>query len=133
MDPHEYPMTTAVASHEGNLRALYALSGGDTDGIDPSEIEALGIGSENCEDQAREALDTYALDISTNILLTITLAVGGPTQLMSARIERDGNGWERVGRVTYFDSWAQPHETELDDDSPLVMLFDEHVELTAVN
>jgi hypothetical protein len=131
MQAHEHAMAAAIMSHENNLTALYSAANGDADDTPATELEALGVDTEDTEESARDALDSYALGASTSTVLTVTLAVGGPTQYLSATVERgEHGGWERTTNVTFFDSWAVPNETVLADDSPLVTFFDnEHVEL----
>lgn len=129
MEAHQHPMTASVDSHERNLSALYAAANGET--TDATELESLGVDSDDAEESARDALTGYALDADTSTILTVTLAINGPTQHLSAKVERtEHGGWERTGDVTYVDSWAVPTETVLADDSPLVTFFDnEHVEV----
>jgi hypothetical protein len=131
MKAHEHSMASAVTSHENNLSALYGAADGDAGDAPATELEALGVDAGDTEESARDALDSYALGASTSTVLTVTLAVGGPTQYLSATVERgEHGGWERTTNVTFFDSWAVPNETVLSDDSPLVKFFDnEHVEL----
>lgn len=130
MKSHEHAMATAVTSHENNLSALYAAANGDAGDTPAGDLESLGVDTDDTEESARDALNSYALEASTSTVLTVTLAVGGPTQYLSATVERGQHGWERAGDVTFFDSWAVPNETVLTDDSSLVTFFDnEHVEL----
>jgi hypothetical protein len=126
MEPHEHTMTSAVDAHEYNLSVLFRAAAGDAD--DAFGLDMLGVDVDNAEDSAREALDAYDLEASTSTILTVTLAVGGPTQTMSAKVVKEQYGWQRDSRVTFSDSWAVPSETELPDESPLVQLFDERVE-----
>lgn len=131
MQAHEHAMATAVTSHENNLSALYAAANGDAGDMPTAELESLGVDTDDTEESARDALNSYALEASTSTVLTVTLAIGGPTQYLSATVERwVHGGWSRTNSVTFFDSWAVPNETVLADDSPLVTFFDnEHVEL----
>jgi hypothetical protein len=131
MEAHQHPMSASVASHEDNLIKLFAAANGDWE-APADELAALGVDCDEIEDSARDALTAYALDVKTSTILTVTLAIGGPTQYLSAPVERRSKygTWERTGPVTYFDSWAVPEATELNPDSPLVAFFDnEHVEL----
>jgi len=94
-----------------------------------SELESAGVDVDDVNDSATEAIDEYALSVDTRTVLTVTLAIGGPTVYMSADISRDQHGsWGRDSRVTFVDSWAVPSETGLSDDSYLVTLFDRYVE-----
>jgi hypothetical protein len=94
-----------------------------------SELESIGVDVDNLEESATEALDQYGLSLEAQTVLTLTLAVGGPTVYLSAPVERDRFGsWERVDSVTFFDSWAVPRETVLSGDTSLVAMFDRHVE-----
>jgi hypothetical protein len=94
-----------------------------------SELESVGVDVDDVNDSATEAIDEYALSVDTRTVLTVTLAIGGPTVYMSADVERDQYGtWTRDSRVTFVDSWAVPSETGLSDDSYLVTLFDRYVE-----
>lgn len=130
MEAHQHPMTASVASHERNLSVLFAAANGD--GETPAdELDALGVDADNAEDSARDALIDYALSSDTTTVLTVTLAVGGPTQRLHATVERNRHGtWERISPVFFADSWAVPESTELNPDSRLVQFFDnEHVEL----
>lgn len=113
-----------------SARCPFEAFHGDTPAGD---LESLGVDAQDVEESARDALNSYALEASTSTVLTVTLAIGGPTQYLSATVERDQHGgWERTNSVTFFDSWAVPNETVLADDSPLVTFFDnEHVELMA--
>lgn len=131
MQAHQRPMAASVDGHERNLSVLIGAANGDSDSQRPDELDSLGVDLDEPEESAREALGAYALSAETSTILTVTLAIGGPTQSLSAPIERNQYGsWERTGPVTYTDSWAVPESTELSPDSPLVAFFDnEHVEL----
>jgi hypothetical protein len=132
MEAHQHPMSASVASHEQNLFLLFAAANGDAKKPMSAELDALGVDADNAEDSARDALTEYALAAETSTILTVTLSIGGPTQYLSAPVERRSKygAWARTGPVTYFDSWAVPEATELNPDSPLVEFFDnEHVEM----
>jgi hypothetical protein len=126
MDAHQHKMTTSVKSHEGNLRTLFAAANGDT--TDPDALDSLGVDVDDPEESARDAINSYALEATTKTVLTVTLAIGGPTQQLSATVERGKYGWMLATTVVFFDSWAVPSEVQLPDDSPLVQLFIEHLD-----
>jgi hypothetical protein len=91
-------------------------------------LDRLGVDVSNIRESAREAVDNYALEASVKRVFQLTLAVGGPTQWLSAPIERETYGWTRCAPVTFHDSWAVPQETFLPDESPLVALIDRAIE-----
>jgi hypothetical protein len=126
MQDHETTMSEAFTSREVDVMGLYYAIDGK--GV-PTNADELGIDVDDLEESARDALCSYALDVSTSTVLTVTLGVGGPTTYLSATIERVGHGWERQTAVSFFHSWAVPNETTLPDDSSLVRMFDEHVEV----
>lgn len=131
MEAHEHTMSDAVASRERDLDLLFLAAEGGLPGTDDGNesLSGLGVDPDNVDESAQEALYNYALEVSTSTVLTVTLAVGGPTQYMSAEIDRDTHGcWVRETPVTFFDSWAVPQETRLANDSAMTRLFDQYVE-----
>jgi hypothetical protein len=96
---------------------------------DVSALESVGVDVDDVLESAQQAIWEYALSAESRTVLDVTLAINGPTQWLSAPIERNQYGsWERVGRVEFHDSWAVPNETSLSDDTYLVTLFDQYVE-----
>lgn len=138
MESHQHPMADSIASHERNLSLLFdARSSGyeSTHELDvDDELDALGVDVDDIADSADEAIGNYALEVSTTVTLTVTLAIGGPTQYLSAPIEKHERGyWERTGPITYVDSWAVPSETTVpettvSDVTNLAAYFDSFVE-----
>ncbi len=96
---------------------------------DVAALESAGVDVDDVLESAQQAIWEYALSAESRTVLDVTLAINGPTQWLSAPIERTQYGsWERVGPVEFLDSWAVPSETTLSDDTYLVTLFDQHVE-----
>ena len=81
------------------------------------------------EDEAREELGTYALDVLTYIIGEVLLSCGGPTERLTARLysDSDGGSVERVSPVTYSHSWATGDGiVMLPDGHALALLFDHY-------
>lgn len=140
MKSHEHPMSASIASHEHNLSLLFDARSSEYDGtatdLPTVELESLGVDLDDVADSADDAINNYALDVSVERILTVTLAIGGPTQYLSAPIamaEGRSGTWERTGPITYFDSWAVPNlttvpETTVSDVTNLATFFDSYVE-----
>lgn len=137
MESHQHLMADSIASHEHNLSVLFDARSSEFNpdvGLDVKELDALGVDVDNMVDSADDAINNYALEVSTTVTLTVTLAIGGPTQYLSAPIARDDRGyWERTGPITYVDSWAVPSETTVpettvSDVTNLAAFFDSFVE-----
>jgi len=125
MEAHEYPMSDAVTSRETDVMGMYYAADGKGR---PTNADELGIGVDDMEESAREAIGNYALSVESRVVLRVVLGIGGPTQYMEAPISRGAHGWERDRAVTFVDSWACPDETVLNEESYLTRFFDEHVE-----
>jgi hypothetical protein len=131
MEAHEYTLADSVNRRATGLGLLLAAVEGFEDKPTASMLNALeshGVDVDNMEESAQEALDNYALETSVQRVFRMILAVGGPTQWLSAPIERETYGWTRCAPVTFHDSWAVPQETFLPDESPLVALIDRAIE-----
>lgn len=132
MQSHEHPMSESIKSREEDLNLLFDVAGSDGWEGQEEELDALGVNTvdtESLSEGAYMAISAYPLEVSTSTVLTVTLAVGGPTQYLTANVSplRHG-GYTREGAVSFFDSWAVPQETVLPESSPLVQLFDTHAE-----
>jgi hypothetical protein len=137
MESHQHPMADSIARHEHNLTVLYDARSAEYNPdveLDVEELDALGVDVDDIAESADGVIGNYALDASTTVTLTVTLAIGGPTQYLSAPIEKHDRGyWERVGPITYVDSWAVPSETTVSettvsDVTNLAAFFDSFVE-----
>lgn len=130
LQAHERHMSAVVASYEEDLQYLFSAADGELPGTDEGndKLSMLGVDADDPGQSATDALNSYALSATITRTLTVSLALGGPTVLLSATVDGNEYGLERISSVTLFDSWAVPNETVLDDESALVRLFDEYVE-----
>jgi hypothetical protein len=139
MQSHEHAMQDSITSHERNLSLLIDARsvgiGADYE-LDSDELDSLGVDVDNMFESADDAISNYALEVSVERILTVTLAIGGPTQYLSApiaQVEGRSGAWERTGPITYHDSWAVPNETTVpettvSDVTNLAAFFDSYVE-----
>lgn len=139
MQSHEHTMQDSIASHERNLSLLFDARSSEYNDevqLDEQQLDALGVDVDNVFESADDAINNYALEVSVERIFTVTLAIGGPTQYLSApiaQVEGRSGSWERIGPITYVDSWAVPNETTVpettvSDVTNLAAFFDSYVE-----